>query len=73
MADTLLVHCDGFNLVKVVQRLELDVLSQNITLEKVGHIRFALVGNVPGRWDSEYVVEFLEGEVTIRTQLRIKQ
>ena len=48
--------------VNIIQRLHVDILSQNVLLEPILR-RLGTMSNLPARWNREDLVKFLEGWV----------
>lgn len=56
MSSALLKYGDGFNFIKVVQRLEFDFPEKDVTLDPVRKESPGLVRDMSRCWDSENII-----------------
>jgi hypothetical protein len=56
MSNASLKYSDGFNFVKLVQRLEFDIAEKDVTLDPVRKESLGLVRYMSRCWDSENII-----------------
>lgn len=63
MTCTLFKHSDGFNFVKVIKRLKLDLLEQDVTADPIRQKFCDLILDMSRCRNREDVVEFFQGSL----------
>ena len=56
MSSAFLKHSDGFNFIKVVQRLQFHIPEKDISLDKVRKESLGLIRYMSCCWDSENII-----------------
>jgi hypothetical protein len=56
MSGAFLKHSDGFNFIKVVQRLEFHIPEKDVTLDPIRKENIGLIRYMSRCWDSENII-----------------